>query len=81
MPPFFKNFSVGIKHSGLNSLSPNDPNNSLMRISPYISSIAIFLMSPANRVTVSSSLSSMIMFLKVTMAFGFLSRAITLILT
>lgn len=81
MPPFFKYLSVGLRHSGLNSLSPNEPNNSDTNTSPYRSLIAIFLISPANKVTLSSNFSSIIMFLKVTIAFGFLSRAITLILT
>lgn len=35
MPPFLRNLSVGIKHSGDNSLSPNDPSNSETIISPY----------------------------------------------
>jgi hypothetical protein len=38
-------------------------------------------MSPANNSTLSSSFSSIIIFLKVTIAFGFLSNAITFIYT
>ena len=78
MPPGFKNFSVGIRHSGESSLSPKDPRSSETRMSPWSSLTSIFLISPEKRVTLSSSYSSMIMFLRVTIAFGFLSRAITL---
>ena len=81
MPPGFKNFSVGIKHSGDSSLSPNDPKSSDIKISPWRSLTSSFLISPENKVTLSSSYSSTIMFLKVTIAFGFLSRATTLTLS
>ena len=79
IPPGLINFVVGFRHSGLSSLSPKDPSNSLIRISPDIDP-CILRMSPANKVTRSLKFSSIIIFLKVTIAFGFLSNAITLTL-
>ena len=52
-----------------------------MRISPYISFTSTLRMSPDIKLTLSSIYSSIIIFLKVTIAFGFLSSATTLMLT
>ena len=77
MPPGLRYFSVGLRHSGESSLSPNEPSSSLIKMSPFSASAFMCRMSPEIRLTRSSRFSSMIMFLNVTIAFGFLSRAIT----
>ena len=68
MPPGFRYLLVGIKHSGESSLSPKEPRSSDINISPYISFISTFLISPEINETLSERFSSMIIFLRVTIA-------------
>jgi hypothetical protein len=58
-------------------LSPNEPSNSEIKISPCRSFTSTFRISPEISDTLSFKFSSIIIFLNVMIALGFLSNAIT----